>query len=79
MQAFPNFFGCGLPCAKIGIGLHVCRVLLFLRSGKLYFCFRLVKIFFIAEIGLIETNGWQYGMKRSASDFLSNRDEVGTG
>jgi hypothetical protein len=24
-------------------------------------------------------NGWQYGMKRIASDTLSSRDEVGTG
>ena len=24
-------------------------------------------------------NGWQYGMKRIASDSLSNRDEVETG
>jgi len=27
----------------------------------------------------IKANGWQYGMKRIASDTLSSRDEVGTG
>jgi hypothetical protein len=27
----------------------------------------------------LNANGWQYGMKRIASDTLSSRDEVGTG
>jgi len=27
----------------------------------------------------LTANGWQYGMKRIASDTLSSRDEVGTG
>jgi len=29
--------------------------------------------------GIFTNDVWQYGMKRNASDSLSNRDEAGTG
>jgi len=31
------------------------------------------------DSSIFAANGWQYGMKRIASDTLSSRDEVGTG
>ena len=42
---------------------------------------RALKFAFLKEkkSSLLHDNGWQYGMKRIASDFLSNRDEVETG
>jgi len=45
-----------------------------------YFFSVLSRLFMVALSSFrLTANGWQYGMKRIASDTLSSRDEVGTG